>query len=157
MGRKRATLRIGALIVAWMLPLMFVAAKSLTASLYTPKTTTRVKIGDIDYGPFDRIDGLDQFGKQGQPLRKDKSYVEVVLSRDFVTDPSLYLWAHKRMSRKSELQNIELIVEDEKGSVVSKRVLELCHPLTWTVESKSPSMGGFNETIALAVRQVTVF
>jgi hypothetical protein len=50
MGRKRATLRIGALIVAWMLPLMFVAAKSLTASLYTPKTTTRVKIGDIDSG-----------------------------------------------------------------------------------------------------------
>jgi hypothetical protein len=157
MRRNAKKLRIFGLVCAWALPLLFFTAKNLTASLYTPKTITKVRIDNINFGQIDDISGLNQFTVTGLPSKKGETYAEITLSRDFVTDPSLYLWAQKRMSKKSELKNIELITEDEKGNVTSRKVLEMCQPLTWTVEARSPALGGFNETIGLAVRKISTF
>lgn len=134
---------------------LFVAARSLPAAFTSPVTHTRVEIDGVDYGPFDRIEGLDKFSANGHPAESGSTYSRITLSRDFVTDPSLYLWAKERMSRKFGLKDIHLITADENGNMVSRKVLRLCQPLSWSVEATNPSLGGFNETIDLAVQEIS--
>lgn len=135
-----------------------VAHNSIDAALRGEETyITYVEIDGVNYGSIDRAIGLENFAEDGFPLREDASYATVRLSREFVTDPSLYLWAKNRMSRKLGLKDIHLITEDERGNVVAHKILQLCQPLSWTVEAQTPSLGGFNETIDLAVQKLTVF
>lgn len=154
MARRSARLRwisalcgFGAVLV--------VAARTLPAAFTSPVTHTRVEIDGVDYGPFDRIEGLDTFSEDGRPAESGTTYSRITLSRDFVTDPSLYLWAKERMSRKFGLKDIHLITADENGNMVSRKVLRLCQPLSWSVEATNPSLGGFNETIDLAVQEIS--
>lgn len=130
---------------------------STTAALKEETHITYVEIDGVNYGTIDRIEGMEKFAEDGFPLMEDSSYVSIRLSREFVTDPSLYLWAKNRMSRKLGLKDIHLITEDEYGHIVSHRVLQLCQPLSWAVETQNPSLGGFNETIDLAVQKITIF
>lgn len=152
---NRIVLRMVALGLLPML--LFFVARILTAGFSAPNLVTRIEIDGIDYGPFDNIQGLEQFSSGGFPIPKDQSYARITLSRDFVTHPSLYLWAKNRMSRKSGPQNIYLITEDVHGNINSKRILELCQPLSWTIEAINPSLGGFNERIDLAVQKISVY
>ena len=48
------------------------------------------------------------------------------------------------------------VVEDEDGNVI-KRLLQLCQPLSWSMESTNSSLGGFNETIDIAVQKISKF
>jgi len=143
-------------ITVLMLGIALVAHNSINAALRGAESyVTYVEIDGVNYGAIDRIYGVEQFAEDGFPLRDDVSYETVRLSREFVTDPSLYLWAKNRMSRKLGLKDIHLITEDERGQVVAHQILQLCQPLSWTVEAQNPSLGGFNETIDLAVQKVT--
>ena len=157
MKRNKTILRLF-LTGACLLPVLLFAAKTLPAGYTTPNTRTHIEIDGINFGDFDRIEGLDRFSPDtGKPVHEEASYVKITLGRDFVTDPSLYLWAKNRMSKKSKLKNIDLITKDENGNIIRRRKLELCQPLSWTVEATNPSLGGFNETIDLAVQKTSVF
>lgn len=122
-----------------------------------PSLTTFVEIDGVRYGAFDRIEGLEHYSNDGYPDTEGTRYRKISLSREFVTDPSLYLWAKNRMQKKMGLKDIHLITEDDSGQRVSHTVLQLCQPLSWSVESSNPSLGGFNEAIDFAVQKVTVF
>ena len=156
MNRNKKILR-WAIVVLVSAPVLFIAANKLPAGFSSPTNYTHVEIDGVDFGPFDRIEGLDNFANDGIPIGKEKNYATITLARDFVTDPSLYLWAKNRMSRKVGLKDIHLVTENEDGIIISRRVLELCQPLSWSVEATNPSLGGFNETIDLAVQKVSVF
>ena len=146
------------LILAFtVLPLLAVAARTLPAAFTTPETVTHIQIDGVNYGTFDSIRGLEQFSSDGAPLDYKLGYAKVTLKRDFVTEPSLYLWAKKQRSRKFSLNNIHLVIEDEDGRVTSRKVLNLCQPLSWTVEAATPSLGGFNETVDFAVQSIQTF
>ena len=135
---------------------VFVTTKTLPAAFQTPITTTHVEIDGIDYGSFEEIEGLGQFDENGKPATLDKFYAKITLKRHFVTDPSLYLWAKNRRSKKTDLKNVELVTTSTDGTVVSRQTLEFCQPLSWTVEKANPSLGGFNETIDLAVQKLSI-
>ncbi len=156
MTRSKLIVRLTTVLIA-LGPLSFFAVKKLAAGFTTPPTHTRVEIDGVDYGPFDYIAGLDKFSENGSPIDQKSTYTKITLSREFVTDPSLYLWAKERMSRKFGQKDIHLITADERGNMISRKVLRLCQPLSWSVEATNPSLGGFNETIDLAVQEISVF
>ena len=144
-------------ILALIGPVLFVAARNLPAGYYNETLKTRVQIDGVDYGVFERIAGLDSFDQEGHPLAQETTYSRITLTRDFVTDPSLYLWAKNRMSRKFGPKDIQLVTEDGEGNIVETTTLKMCQPLSWTVEAANPSLGGFNETIDLAVQEISTF
>ena len=154
MYRNKKILRMALLIVPVLL-LLTIGNHQIRAAFYNPVLTTYVEIGGVNYGPFDDIRGIDGFADDGYPLASGTSYATVSLEREFVTSPSLYLWAKNRMQRKVGLLDVHLITEDEEGQVVQHRVLQLCQPLSWSVEATNPTLGGFNETIDLAVQKIT--
>lgn len=137
-------------------PIFFFAANNLPAGYTKPHTRTHVEIDGVDYGPFERIEGLTSFNGEGKPSDKTTSYAKITLSRDFVTDPSLYLWAKERMNRKYGQKDIHLVTADDRGNMISRKVLRFCQPLSWSVEATNPTLGGFNETIDLAVQEISV-
>lgn len=142
---------------AIVLPVLVLAAKTLPASFSTPPTFTHVQIDGVDYGRFDKIDGLKGFSPYtGKPMAANSTYSKVTLSREFITDPSLYLWAKDRANRKVALKDIHLVTLNESGKEIDRQTLELCQPLSWTVEITNSSLGGFNETIDLAVQKVSI-
>jgi hypothetical protein len=154
---RRATLLKAAAVCMGALSMMLLLGNSIKAALKPPVLTTYVEIDGVDYGPFDNIEGMEKFAQDGFPLAAKASFETVRLSREFVTSPSLYLWAKNQTSRKFGPKDIHLITENEEGYVVSRRVLQLCQPLSWSVESSNPSLGGFNEAVDLAVQKVSSF
>ena len=136
---------------------MLVLKKQVQAALYNPVTVTKIEIDGTNYGSIDNISGIDNFSEDGFPINNMHSHEKISISREFVTEPSLYLWAKKRMKRKSDPKDIHLVVEDEDGNVIKRQVLQLCQPLSWSMESTNSSLGGFNETIDIAVQKISKF
>ena len=140
-----------------MLGAMLVLKKQVQAALYNPVTVTKIEIDGTNYGSIDNISGINNFSEDGFPVNNMHSHEKISISREFVTEPSLYLWAKKRMKRKSDPKDIHLVVEDEDGNVIKRQVLQLCQPLSWSMESTNSSLGGFNETIDIAVQKISKF
>ncbi len=140
-----------------MLGAMLVLKKQVQAALYNPVTVTKIEIDGTNYGSIDNISGISNFSEDGFPVNNMHSHEKISISREFVTEPSLYLWAKKRMKRKSDPKDIHLVVEDEDGNVIKRQVLQLCQPLSWSMESTNSSLGGFNETIDIAVQKISKF
>ena len=155
MYRNKLILRISLLLIPVAM-VITLNSNQIKAAFYNPVLTTYVEIDGVNYGSFDEVLGLENFAEDGYPQFEGDSYETITLSREFVTDPSLYLWAKNRMKRKMGLKDIHLITEDEQGNVVEHRVLQLCQPLSWSVESSNPSLGGFNESIDFAVQKITI-
>lgn len=140
-----------------MLGATLVLKKQVQAALYNPVTVTKIEIDGTNYGSIDNISGINNFSDDGFPVNNMHSHEKISISREFVTEPSLYLWAKKRMKRKSDPKDIHLVVEDEDGNVIKRQVLQLCQPLSWSMESTNSSLGGFNETIDIAVQKISKF
>ncbi|MGE0172927.1 MAG: hypothetical protein AB7T49_09085 [Oligoflexales bacterium] len=153
---RKGVLQIGLIVAAYVGFGLF-SVKNVKAGFWAPSLKTTVEIDGINYGSFDEILGLEQFDDSGTPLNKRVSFNKITLKRDFVTEPSLYLWAKNRMARKVDLNDIHLVTQDEQGNTVSRQVLKLCQPLSWSVEASTPAVGGFNETIDIAVQKVSTF
>ena len=133
--------------------IVIVCAQTLPASFKTEETQTVIEIDGTNFGSFDQINGLNS-------LHKDASgdtFMRVTLRRDFVTDPSLYLWAKNNVGERQGLKDIHLVTVNESGEEVSRQVLKLCQPLNWTVEAANPALGGFHETVALAVQEISTY
>ncbi len=129
--------------------------KVVTAGLNPETITTYVEINGGTYGTFDEIKSLKDITPKASP--SDKGFVRVTLNRDFVTDPSLYLWAKENQHSNDGLHDIHLVMRTDEGKEVSRYVLKLCQPLSWSLEAVDPALGGFHETIDLAVQEITIF
>ena len=139
------------LISAFLVPV--VVARMSTAGFSERELHSHVEIDGINYGVFDKIDGLAEIPQNGS----DNSVHKVTFRRDFVTDPSLYLWAKNVMHGRSDLKDVNVVVKDHDGEEVSRYVLRMCQPLSWTVEAANPALGGFHEKIEMAVQEIAVY
>lgn len=132
--------------------LPWVFTKLSSASYSHEELRTHISIEGIDYGYFDSIGNLNQIEQEGYT----GSYKKITLARDFVTDPSLYVWAQNTMKERAELKDVMVTIETREGEPLSRFVLKYVQPLTWTVEAANPALGGFHEKIELAVQEIAV-
>jgi hypothetical protein len=136
-----------------------VAARMSKASFSPQDLRAHVEIDGVNYGTFDKIDGLVETGtgtSTGTAVT-GAAYKRITLKRDFVTDPSLYLWAKNIMHGRSDLKDVHVVMETRDGEEVSRYVLKYSQPLAWTVEAANPALGGFHEKIDLAVQEIAVY
>lgn len=135
--------------------LVAIAAKNLPAGFTKENQRTFVEIDGYTFGSFDKVDGLEGFNT----VVKDDgySYTKVSLRRNFITEPSLYLWAKNTVKERHGLKDIHLVTRNGAGEEISRNVLKLCQPLTWSVEASNPALGGFHETVELAVKDIASY
>ncbi len=114
--------------------------------------SAHVEIDGVKYGAFDYVTNLEPLAQQGTT----KGSMKVTLKRDFVTDPSLYLWAKNTVHGRTDLKSVYVVMETPEGEEISRYTLKFVQPLSWTVEAANPALGGFHEQIELAVQQISV-
>jgi hypothetical protein len=134
--------------------------KMSTAGFTAQELRAHVEIDGVDYGEFDHIEGLSQFRPEASPetgAEAPASFTKVSFKRDFVTDPSLYLWAKNTMHGRTDLHDVHVVLKSRDGEEISHYVLRDCQPLSWTVEAANPALGGFHEKIDLAVQEISLF
>lgn len=144
------------------------ASPELPAGFSRQTYRTRVEIEGVDFGSFDGVAGIEWGEMTAQPFDRtgdrvsqadgsEDGFVQrITLQRDFVTDPSLYLWAKNTMQERSGLKNVQLVMENSDGDEVARYLLKSCQPVAWSVEAAALSSGGFHETVELAVQGVEV-
>ncbi len=132
-----------------------IVTKMSPAAFTTQELRSHVEIDGVNYGVFDKIEGLNDLPQAA--TGKTQSFRKVSFRRDFVTDPSLYLWAKNVMHGRSDLKDVHVVVENREGEELSRYVLKFCQPLSWTVESANPALGGFHEKIDIAVQEIAVY
>ena len=154
-NHKRYTLRALGLL-GLLAP--FAVTKMSTAGFSKRDVKTRLEIDGVNYGAFDKIDGLTEVGQKSAATSSNGiSFHKVSFQRDFVTDPSLYLWAKNVMHGRTELKDVHVVVANKDGEELSRYVLKLCKPLAWSVEAANPALGGFHETIDIAVQDIAIY
>ncbi len=142
------------LVNACLLALILVplaATERLPASFSGRVTRMTVEIDGVNYGAFQPVDSLEQL-VAAKPVAGDVK--KVALNRDFVTDPSLYLWANSQMRANSGLKNVTLISENADGVEVARHELRMAQPVAWTVEASNPEVGGLHEKVEFAVQKI---
>lgn len=144
-----------AIVCALFAPVI-IMTKLSPAAFTAQETLTHVEIDGVNYGAFDKIEGLGEF-RDATTTTTTPSFRKVSFKRDFVTDPSLYLWAKNVMHGRSDLKDVHVVVENREGEELSRYVLKFCQPLSWTVEAANPALGGFHETIDIAVQEIAVY
>ncbi len=144
------------LVAACAVIVPIVVTKMSTAGFTEQDTRTHVEIDGVNFGTFDNIEGLAALPKDG-PIPENGGFHKVTFMRDFVTDPSLYLWAKNVMHGRSDLKDVHVVVENRDGEELSRYVLKYCQPLSWTVEAANPALGGFHEKIDIAVQEIAIF
>ncbi len=127
------------------------ATERLPASFSGRVTRMTVEIDGVNYGAFMPIDSLDQLAAAKPAAGEVK---KITLTRDFVTDPSLYLWANSLMRANAGLKNVTLISENADGVEVARHELRMAQPVAWTVEASNPEVGGLHEKVEFAVQDV---
>ena len=130
----------------------FVVTKISQAGFTEQELVAHVEIEGVNYGEFDFITDLEPFIAQGALQGSSK----ITLKRDFVTDPSLYLWAKNMMRGRTDLKSVHVVMENPAGEEVSRYLLKFVQPLSWTVEASNPAIGGFHEQIDLAVQHISI-
>jgi hypothetical protein len=126
------------------------ATEKSTAGFSKVVTKTSVEIDGESYGAFEPITNLDERSAAvptGQSFR-------IVLQRDFVTDPSLYLWANSFVQLHVNAKDIALISQNAEGQVLARHTLRLSQPVSWDVEAGRPGTGGFHEKVEFAVQHI---
>lgn len=125
--------------------------KGAVATL-TPETAlTHVEIDKTDFGTFGQIMHIeDLVGKKQNP---DEAFTRIRLSRDFVTDSSLYNWARRAFQERKGPQTISLVNRTADGREISRVELVSSNLLSWTVEVSDPA-GGFHEKVEFAVQEI---
>lgn len=136
-------------IVLVVLTVALLLSKVSSASLpWRLVKSYQVVIDGVDYGSFDRVRGFQNFGST-------IGHYRVTLERTFVVNPSLSWWAKQQLVRKQVLRDIALRVVDDDG-ITRQIVLRHCQPLSWSVAATVPAfLGGYHETIDLAVQEVS--
>ncbi len=128
------------------------------AGLSLFETTSRVEIDGVYYGVFDTIEGLTSQDAKSVSWRKQADGgFRIRFLRDFVTEPSLYLWAKNITHNRSEPKDIYVTLVNKDGDEVVRYTLKQCQPLSWTVEAANPALGGFHEIVEVAVQDIETY
>jgi hypothetical protein len=146
-GRK---IRIANLVLLAFLLVPIAATQRLPASFSSKTARMVVEIDGVSYGAFPPVAELDEMVDSIESTKDAR----VTLSRDFVTDPSLYLWANSLMQGNTGLKDVTLISENAEGVEVARHRLRMSQPVAWTVESGNPEVGGLHEKVVFAVHKV---
>jgi hypothetical protein len=141
-------------VLSFVIPIL--TTKISTAGLSTKDYKASVEIDGKNYGVFDSVSNLNELRERAYTDYTGGEYTKVTLERDFVTDPSLYLWAKKLMHGRTELKDVHIVIQSNEGEELSRYVLKYSQPLSWMVESADPAIGGFHETIDLAVQEIYI-
>jgi hypothetical protein len=126
------------------------ATERLPASFSGRVSRMVVEIDGVSFGAFTPVKDLDQLVGSASAENGGR----IALSRDFVTDPSLYLWANSLMRGNTSLKDVSLISENADGVEVARYVLRMSQPVAWTVEASNPEVGGLHERVEFAVQKV---
>ena len=161
----RALQSRGQKLSTWLVRLIGLAAvvtpiaitKISTAGFSSRDLKLHVEIDGVNFGSFDRVEGLTTNSPSGPRSGEPDGFRRVTFRRDFVTDPSLYLWAKNISRGRSDLKDVHVVVENPAGEAVSRYVLKMCQPLSWSVEAANPALGGFHETIDMAVQEIAFY
>lgn len=146
------------MLFAAILVLPVIVTRNSTAGFSRQDIRAHIEIDGVNFGTFDKIEGLTDFDITGDAQDQDQQVGplrRVSLKRDFVTDPSLYLWAKNIMHGRSDLKDVHVVMKNREGEELSRYVLRYCQPLSWTVEAANPALGGFHEKIDLAVQEIS--
>jgi hypothetical protein len=149
-GQANRAVRVANFCLLALLIVPMVATERLPASFSGKVSRMVVEIDGVNFGAFSPIKDIDRLA--GAELTKDSA--RVALSRDFVTDPSLYLWANSLMKTNTGLKDVTLISENIDGVEVARHVLRQSQPVAWTVEASNPEVGGLHERIEFAVQKI---
>lgn len=160
--RRRATLWQCFVACAALAALSILLTRISTAGFTKEEVRTKVEIDGVDYGTFDRVEGLSDLNSMkdlgaGAISGSPQTFRKITLTRDFVTDPSLYLWAKNMMHGRSDLKDVHVVMQNREGEEISRYVLRFCQPLSWSVEAANPALGGFHEKIDLAVQEISLY
>jgi len=150
---KDKTNRLVRMANACLLALVLVpiaATERLPASFSGRVARMVVQIDGVNYGAFTPVKEIEQL--VGNAASPDGGRVTLV--RDFVTDPSLYLWANSLMRGNTSLKDVSLISENADGAEVARYVLRMSQPVAWTVEASNPEVGGLHERVEFAVQKI---
>jgi hypothetical protein len=154
MTRNRKTLLLRLVILTAVTALIVISANNLPAGFSFDSTRTLVEIDGVSYGTFNNVTGVEQ---PKSVSATPGEYIKISLHRDFVTDPSLYLWAKNNISERHGLKDVHLVTLNDSGKEISRHILKLCQPLSWSVESSNSALGGFHETVDLAVQEISIY
>ena len=133
----------------------FLFTKQVPAGFSRGHLQTFVEIDGVNYGSFDELKELEKVNIDN-PVVQGTAFKAMRLKRDFVTEPSLYFWAKKTLQNRLGLKDLHLILKDANGDEISRYILHSCQPLSWTMEASNPALGGYYETIDLAVQEISV-
>ncbi|MEZ4741204.1 MAG: hypothetical protein R3B45_01955 [Bdellovibrionota bacterium] len=141
-----------------LLSISFVIAsltEQLAASYSEDTQIIQVEIDGISFGNFNKINNIKDLTSSMDSRFGD--YTVITLNRDFVADPSLYQWAKKTVYDREGLKDIHLVTRTPQGEEVSRYVLKLCRPLSWSLEAADPTLGGFHEKVKIAVQEIAIY
>jgi hypothetical protein len=127
------------------------ATERLPAGFSGKVTRMTVEIDGVNYGAFTPVEGLERSASSNDEAG---SVRRIALSRDFVTDPSLYLWANSLMKANTGLKNVTLISENADGVEIARHELRMAQPVAWAVEASNPEVGGLHESVEFAVQKI---
>lgn len=143
-------------IVVWISSILALLTQISPAGLDQEDTTSKVEIEGTQYGPFDQITGLPDRSEGAEVQPPPEGSYRIRFMRDFVTDPSLYQWAKNTTHNRSELKDIRITIANRDGETFMTYTLKQCQPLSWTVEAANPALGGFHETVEVAVQDIQI-
>jgi imidazole glycerol phosphate synthase subunit HisF len=132
----------------------FLTWSQLKAAFAPEETTTHVYIGDDYFGTFSSITGID--GSQRRMNASGEAYHIITFHRDFISAQSLYQWAREKSEQKANAADIRLIQMTKSGQIQTELTLSQCQPLTWAVATPQTLLGGFNETVEFAAKNITL-
>lgn len=134
----------------------FLLTREVPAGFSKTHLQTFVEIDGVNYGSFDELKELEKTSLNKDSITHVNSFKAMRLKRDFVTERSLYFWAKKTLENRLGLKDLHLILKDAEGYEISRYILHSCQPLSWTMEASNPALGGYYETIDLAVQEISV-
>lgn len=154
-GKQRTSFFLASMVLPSLLFFcLFFLTPGASARLGLAKIETIIEIDGVNYGVISEINNIRDLTLGPN---QNENFTRVSLKRDFVTDPSLYLWAHNSAQSRGSLKHINIVTQTKDGYKLARYELKNCKPLSWTVETADPSQGGFHEKIDLAVQEIAVF
>ncbi len=142
--------RVANLLLLAFLLVPIAATQRLPAGFSGKASRMVVEIEGVSYGAFSPVASIDSLVDS----LESSEHARVELSRDFVTDPSLYLWANSLMRGNTGLKDVTLISENADGVEVARHMLRMSQPVAWTVEAGNPEVGGLHEKVVFAVQRI---
>jgi hypothetical protein len=151
--RARDWVRGGGLVLVIVMVAFFIPSKKSLHGKFNPiETVAYVKVDGVDYGVIDHVSELMDLPVSGR--YPEDHFTMVVLTRDFVTEPSLSDWAKKTVNLRKEPRDITLSIKTRGGRQIGEYVLKKSKPLHWSLETTAA--GGFHEKIKFAVQEIAI-